>query len=443
MATKAEREAERRPLINDFDNATNKGNEADQDHQAVLSALSLCTFFSFAVQSVTNTQLLAASQLEYVTDGPWFFVLVQSVPIIAGTLVSFLANQYDDAFDQGFGIARTMHFRIVIVGLLTSILAVGIAVIQDGYVQVVLGFFCAFCAIAAQVAAFQLVAALDPKWQAASTSAIVLSNLVPILAVDAVGADVSAHWTVPQRVWVFVPSVVLALVATAVFAKYWPEASRIEGESQPGSPVRPAKDEDPSIAIASPRVARSDTATGLTRGLRRLSKTVDDPTLEPIFKWAPFPYWLVSVASFINGVTYFVYPLVALTPNSGSKAALIIARFWGEVVGQGCGVALVFLGLASANLPSVAVFLILTAGRLVALIWIVPLLLLGKLPPWPMFAFRATEGVLYCTGTPIVLLAAPLSERKEVLRSDVCMHFVSGLVGVGAALYAVLALAGA
>jgi len=440
MATRAEREAERKPLINDLDNVSNTGDEADE-RQGVLSALSLCVFFSFAVESVISTQLLAASQLEYVADGPWFFMLVQSTPIIAGTILSFLANRYDNAFDQKLGIAKTMHFRIVGVGLLTSILAVGIAVIQDGYAQVILGFLCAFCAIAANMAACQLVAVLDPKWQAFSSSAIVLSNFVPILAVDAVGADVSAHWTVHERICVFAPSVALALLSTAIFAKLWPELSHWRPVLAPPAP--PEKGGDSAVHGAqSDATSPPDTAQGLEKGLSRLGHTVSVNASqgETAYKWAPFPYWLVSIASFVNGVTYFVYPLVALTPNSGDKAELIIARFWGEVIGQAGGVTLVILGLAAANFASVALFVTLTVGRCVALIWITPLLLLGRLSPWAMFAFRTSEGVLYCTGTPIVLLAARPVDRREVLRTDMLVAFVSGLVGVAAALAAVLLL---
>ena len=53
----------------------------------------------------------------------------------------------------------------------------GLAIFQNGYAQVILGFFCAFCAVAAQLAVFQLVAVLNPKWQAASTGAVVLSGI--------------------------------------------------------------------------------------------------------------------------------------------------------------------------------------------------------------------------------------------------------------------------
>ena len=47
--------------------------------------------------------------------------------------------------------------------------------------------------------------------------------------------------------------------------------------------------------------------------------------------WPPFPYTLVSVISFLDGVLGFIYPLVALTPDSGGQAELIIAKFRGAI----------------------------------------------------------------------------------------------------------------
>ena len=54
-------------------------------------------------------------------------MLVQSASIIAGTILTILATRYDEQFDRVFGILTTMHFRIVIVGLLTSALAICLA----------------------------------------------------------------------------------------------------------------------------------------------------------------------------------------------------------------------------------------------------------------------------------------------------------------------------
>jgi hypothetical protein len=157
-------------------------------------------------------------------------------------------------------------------------------------------------------------------------------------------------------------------------------------------------------------------------------------------KWPPFPYWLVSVISFLDGVMGFVYPLIALTPNSEGQAELIIARFLGEIAGHACGIILVFLGIAAANYAYLACFVLIALGRVIALIWITPLLLLGKLQPYQMFCFRATENVLFCTGTPVVLLASKLSDRRAILRSDMFVHFSSGTVGVAVALVVVAAL---
>ena len=67
----------------------------------------------------------------YRNESSWchlrFFMLVQSASIIAGTILTILATRYDEQFDRVFGILTTMHFRIVIVGLLTSALAICLA----------------------------------------------------------------------------------------------------------------------------------------------------------------------------------------------------------------------------------------------------------------------------------------------------------------------------
>jgi hypothetical protein len=453
MATGADAD-ERTRLVKDA-GAEEIGGESVE----VLSALSLCVFFNFAVQTVTTTQQLMSSQLQYTADGPWFFMLVQSLPLIAGSVLSLLSSQYDDSFDKSFGILKTMHFRIVVVGVLTMILAIGIALLQNGYAQVFLGLLCTFCAVAAQLAVFQLVAVLNPKWQAASTSAVVLACVIPIQTVKFVGADISSHWSTAQRVWVFAPPIVLAFLSVAIFAKFWPAELPSETPAFGRGPFAPEPSEgkageDPAITADSPRgsvtsAARSTLDRGLTRGLRRLQSRQDETQVSgitasasatPKLKWAPFPFWLVNACSFMNGVMYFVYPLIAFTPNSGGQAELIIARFWGEISGTACGASLVFLGLAAPTHAAVALFVGLALCRVASLFWIMPLLLAGTLPPSTLFWFRTSENLMYTAGTPIVLLAARLADRREVLRSDTYVHFVSGLVGVVVAMAVVGAL---
>ena len=449
MLTDAGRDGEHTPLVRG--RAAEKDAEADESSPEVLAALKLCVFTNLAVQSVTNTQILMASQIQYVSGGPWFFMLVQSASIIAGTILTILATRYDEQFDRVFGILTTMHFRIVIVGLLTSVLAICLAIFQNGYAQVILGFFCAFCAVAAQLAVFQLVAVLNPKWQAASTGAVVLSVLVPMLTIECVGADVSAHWTMDQRLLVFAPPVVLTLFSVALFALFWPTDLHIE--DLPGRASTPRqKGEDPAITAdsASSFISRSPSSTnrGLMRGLNRMlsKETPPESSTNPAQQapgtlvWPPFPYTLVSAISFLDGVLGFIYPLVALTPDSGGQAELIIAKFRGEIAGHTLGVILIFIGVAAANYGSLAFFVVVGLGRVIALIWIVPLILLGRLQPLHMFWFRATENVLFCTGTPIALLASKLSDRRAVLRSDTFVHFSSGCIGVVAALLVVVAL---
>lgn len=442
-------EGERTPLFIESETES----EGDQpESRGVLLALGLCVLFSFGVQSVTNTQLLASSQLGYVSEGPWFFMLVQSVPIVAGAVLCILANLYDKSFDRSFGIIPTMHFRIVVVGALTSLLAVGIAVIESGHAQVLLGFLCAFCAAGAQMAVFQLVAVLNPKWQAAATTGVVLASIVPIQTLELVGVDVHSQWTMRQRILVFAPSLAFTLASIILFAAFWPR-DWPENLSPRRAPKPSAKSEDPAIQKSpqdsdsppSPRGSsvrsRSAIDKGLTAGLRRLATPVaslvdtSDATASQsvALKFAPYPYWLVSLCEFVNGAMYCAQPLLALTPNSGDKANLIIARFWGEMVGQVFGAVLVFSGLASANYPSVGIFVVMTVGRVVSLFWIIPSLLEGGLLFYHMFTFLATANILYCVGTALVVMAAKPEDRKDVSQTDMGLHFVGALVGVAAA----------
>ena len=136
----------------DIDARSVRSEKSDKEHidlvGPVTLALSLCVFFTFSVQSVANTQLLMSSQLDYLAEGPWFFVFVQSVPVIAGTIVCILAGQKDHHYDAAFGVATTMHFRIVIVGIFTIVLAYVIAAVENGAAQVALSFVISFCAVA-------------------------------------------------------------------------------------------------------------------------------------------------------------------------------------------------------------------------------------------------------------------------------------------------------
>jgi hypothetical protein len=435
---------ERQPLVPAFtDSGTESEGESPQS-RGVLLALGLCVFFSFGVQSVTTTQLIASSQLEYVSDGPWFFMLVQSVPIVAGALLCVLATMYDESFDRGFGIIKTMHFRIVIVGALTSILAIGIAINESGYAQVLLGFLCAFCAAGAQMAVFQIVAVLNPKWQAAATTGVVFASIIPIQTIEVLGVDLHSQWTMRQRILFFAPSLAFTLATIVLFAAFWPKdwPENLQGEGpRKHVPRRPINPEDPAITetphrstIDSPRASsvrsRSSIDKGLTAGLRRL---VSKDNSTSVLKWPPFPYWLVSLAEFVNGVMYCVQPLITMTPNSGDKANLIIARFWGEIVGQVVGAIMVFIGLASDTTACVGIFLVMTVGRVVCLFWVIPSLLDGGLLVYHMFSFLATSSWLYCVGTAVVVMAAKPEDRREVSQVDMGLHFVSALVGVAVA----------
>ena len=67
---------------------------------------------------------------------------------------------HDHHYDALFGVATTMHFRIVVVGALTMGLAFAIALVKNGHAQVALGFLCSFGAVGAHNAVFQLVAVL-------------------------------------------------------------------------------------------------------------------------------------------------------------------------------------------------------------------------------------------------------------------------------------------
>ena len=49
-----------------------------------------------------------------------------------------------------------------------------------------------------------------------------------MLTIECVGADVSAHWTMDQRLLVFAPPVVLTLFSVALFALFWPTDLHIE-----------------------------------------------------------------------------------------------------------------------------------------------------------------------------------------------------------------------
>jgi hypothetical protein len=459
MATGVGKDGERKPLCKESDTESDGDSgsisaiaslsgDSDSPHQGMTHALGLCVLFSFGVQSVTNTQLLASSQIGYVSDGPWFFMLVQSLPILAGVVLCVLANLYDESFDRGFGIIRTMHFRIVIVGSLTSILAIGIAILESGHAQVLLGFLCAFCASGTQMATFQLVAVLNPKWQAVATTGLVLASIVPIQTLEAVGVDIRSQWTMRQRILVFAPSLAITLVSITLFAAFWPrdwpENLREERPQKP-SPKQRRMGDDPAI-LGSPRSStvrsRSSIDTGLTAGLRRLvdkeaprddSESSETADRKSMLKWPPFPFWLVSLSEFVNGTMYCVQPLVALTPTSGDQANLIIARFWGEILGQLIGAAMVLFGLASANFPSVGMFLVMTLVRVAALFWIVPSLLEGGLLPSHMFYFLITANVLYCIGTAVVVMAARPDDRRKVSQTDMGMHFVGALTGVAAA----------
>lgn len=441
MSTAPDRTDEHTPLVK----ASN--DEFEDDPSEFLPALLICVLFSFSIQSVTNTQSLVSSQLDYVSDGPWFFLLVQSVPIIAGTILSLLSTQYDDAFDNKFGIAKTMYFRIIITGIVTICLAVGIVFLEGGVAQVTLGFFCSFCAVGAQLATFQLVVVLDPRWQAGASTALVLASIVPITTISLVGTDVHSHWTPKQRILVFAPPVAFTLLSIAVLAVFWPkDAELTETDSLHSIEEDPAITRDSDTRRPS---RRSDTRRsidqGLTEGLKRLSTPrggihgsdttpiVEEESKSSAKSWPPFPYWFVSVAGFLNGVMYCMQPLVALTPGSGEKSILIIARFWGEIVGQTLGALLVFIGLATANYGSVAFFVVLTLGRIASLFWLMPMILRGSLPPYHMFWFRATENLLWCTGTAIVVIATPAALRRAVSRTDMFVHFAGALAGVAVA----------
>ena len=440
----------------DIDARSVRSEKSEKEHidlvGPVTLALSLCVFFTFSVQSVANTQLLMSSQLDYLAEGPWFFVFVQSVPVIAGTTVCILAGLKDHHYDAAFGVATTMHFRIVVVGAVTMCLAVGIAFVQNGYAQVALGFVCALCAVGAHNAVFQLVAVLRPQWQAAASTSLVLACAVPILSLRAMRVDVNSKWTIRQRVEVFLPCVAFTLVSVVVFAIFWPgEGSWIDEASEERA------GEDPETGAPGPRLTlngetfnpesrpirmdtrdstRSSVSEGITVGLRRLSKS-EGPASVTI-KLPPFPFNLVSLAAFVNGAMYCIQPLITLTPNSGEKAQLIIARFWGEIIGQGLGTALVFIGVSQANNFNVVVFVIVTIARVFAFGRILPLLLTGGLPPLQMFTFRATENVLYCCGTAVVVMASRPSDRKLVARTDMAIHFAGALVGVAIAALIVL-----
>ena len=83
MSTSAGEAEETTPLVKEADKDAENGDmnadEADEIGSGFLPALVICILFSFSVQTVTNTQILVSSQLEFVSQGPWFSLEVSTV----------------------------------------------------------------------------------------------------------------------------------------------------------------------------------------------------------------------------------------------------------------------------------------------------------------------------------------------------------------------------
>lgn len=389
----------------------------------------LLAFFILVVgiRAAEGCVLIIASQLLYsdgVGEAPgaskWLFYAVTAMPGLAGFFVGLAGAGYDQHFDTHFGIASAVHFRLVGATVLLCVTLLSLALVSHGITQVVLAFVVALLSESVFYAAVQFVAVLDAAFTSWVTFAGTMSYFIPMVTVW-LGLDTHKEWDLLERLLLFAPTVALNAVSVGTLHLAWPSAVA-----------------DPATRGVSAAASRSSSAgelltRRLTDSLERLHGSEKPPSvLANLGKFAPSPYYWCTVFGMVNSFTGvgLVLPLIGHADGSGAQATLILARFWGEILGQIVSTGAANTGLTNATWPELLLQGALTAVRTAMAVYMIFLLLRGALHWGWMLAFRWIDTYVWSACSVMIGQACSTNQRRDVVRNFFWCCNGAGLAGL-------------
>lgn len=368
--------------------------------------------------------MIIASQLLY-SDGVagtpgaavWLFYAVTAMPNLAGSIVGLAGAGYDQHFDKHFGIASAVHFRLVGATVLLCVTLLTAALVPHGIAQVILAFFVALLSASVFYAAVQFVAVFDAAFTSWVTFAGTMSFFIPMGTVW-LGLDTHKEWDLSERLLLFAPTIAMNAAGVGALHLAWPQRAR--GET-------------PQDAASRSSSAGELLSLRLSDGLDRLHGSDKPPSvLANLGKFAPAPYYWCTVFSMLNSFTGIglVVPLIGHADGSGAQATLILARFWGEILGQVVSTVAAHTGWTNATVPELVLQGVLTAVRLAMAVYMISLLLRGVLHWGWMLAFRSIDTYVWSATTVMIGQACSTNQRRDVVRNGLWYVNSAGLAGL-------------
>jgi len=378
------------------------------------------------VRAAEGCVMIIASQLLY-SDGvaqtpgaaEWLFFAVTAMPNLAGSMVGLAGAGYDQYFDKSFGIASAVHFRLVGASVILCATLLTVALVPHGITQVILAFVVAFLAASVFYAAVQFVAVLDPAATSWMTFAGTLAVLIPMGTVW-IGLDTHKEWDLLERMLLFAPTIALNVASVGALHLAWP---RELGERSGTSTAAASRSSSAGELLA----------LRLTDGLDRLHGSEKPPSvLANLGKFAPAPYYWCTVFGMVNSFTGIglVMPLIGHVAGSGAQATLILARFWGEIIGQVTSTVAATTGWTNATVPDLVLQGVLTAARLAMTVYMISHLLGGALHWGWMLVFRLIDTYVWSTTTVMIGQACSTNQRRDVVRNGLWYVNSAGLAGL-------------